>query len=162
MSSRIPDGSASAVAHLYLREEQMRQAYEALLLAWRSLNAECDTILRENGLGSAHHRILFLVSSHENITPSVLLERLGITKQSLGRALNDLKERQMIEQGYDANDRRLRPLRLTEKGLQIEQRLFRLIRGVMTNAYREAGVSAVEGFRRVLAPLQENSEGKIG
>lgn len=154
MTMRFPDGPPSATAHLYLREEQIRQSYEALMLAWRSLNSECETLLRENGLGSAHHRILFLVAAHPGITPSALLASLGITKQSLGRALGDLRDRNFLVQEEDRHDRRKRPLKLTPEGEAIERQLFQLIREVMTKAYREAGVTAVEGFKRVLSPLQ--------
>lgn len=154
MTVRPPEGPSSATAHLYLREEQIRQSYESLMLAWRSLNSECEAFLRENGLGAAHHRILFLVAAHPGITPSVLLSSLGITKQSLGRALGDLRERNLLIQEEDRHDRRKRPLKLTPHGEAIERQLFQLIREAMTRAYREAGVTAVEGFKRVLSPLQ--------
>ncbi|EHH68615.1 MarR family winged helix-turn-helix transcriptional regulator [Gluconobacter morbifer] len=154
MTGRAPEGPSSATAHLYLREEQIRQSYESLMLGWRALNAGCEALLREYGLGAAHHRILFLVAVHPGITPGVLLGCLGITKQSLGRALGDLRERNFLIQSEGRHDRRKRPLHLTAQGQAIERDLFKLIREAMTQAYREAGVTAVEGFRRVLVPLQ--------
>ncbi|GBR55924.1 MarR family winged helix-turn-helix transcriptional regulator [Gluconobacter sphaericus] len=158
MSSRLMDVSSSATAHLYLREDRIRQSYEAMMLAWRTLNADCEALLREKGLGPAHHRILFLTAAHPGITPGVLLNSLGITKQSLGRALGDLRERKLLIQEEDRHDRRKRPLRLTANGEALERELFLMIREVMTRAYREAGMTAVEGFRRVLASLQAPSE----
>jgi len=152
------DVSSSATAHLYLREDRIRQSYEAMMLAWRTLNADCEALLREKGLGPAHHRILFLTAAHPGITPGVLLNSLGITKQSLGRALGDLRERKLLIQEEDRHDRRKRPLRLTANGEALERELFLMIREVMTRAYREAGMTAVEGFRRVLASLQAPSE----
>ncbi|QDH16238.1 MarR family winged helix-turn-helix transcriptional regulator [Swingsia samuiensis] len=148
----------SVAAHLYLREEQIRHSYELLLRAWRSLNAECDVLLRENGLGAAHHRILFLVAYHPGITFSELLESLGVTKQSLSRALNELLERSFLVQERDDKDRRKRPLRLTSQGEEIEKKLFLLLRDVMTRSYKEAGMTAVEGFKKVLSPLQRVSQ----
>ncbi|MDE7539902.1 MarR family winged helix-turn-helix transcriptional regulator [Gluconobacter sphaericus] len=158
MSSRLMDVSSSATAHLYLREDRIRQSYEAMMLAWRTLNADCEALLREKGLGPAHHRILFLTAAHPGITPGVLLNSLGITKQSLGRALGDLRERKLLIQEEDRHDRRKRPLRLTANGEALERELFLMIREVMTRAYREAGMTAVEGFRRVLASLQAPPE----
>ncbi|MBS1085062.1 MarR family transcriptional regulator [Gluconobacter sphaericus] len=160
MSSRLMDVSSSATAHLYLREDRIRQSYEAMMLAWRTLNADCEALLREKGLGPAHHRILFLTAAHPGITPGVLLNSLGITKQSLGRALGDLRERKLLIQEEDRHDRRKRPLRLTANGEALERELFLMIREVMTRAYREAGMTAVEGFRRVLASLQAPSESR--
>ena len=155
MTARSMDIPSSATAHLYLREDRIRQSYEAMMLAWRTLNADCESLLREKGLGPAHHRILFLAAAHPGITPTALLNGLGITKQSLGRALGDLRERKLLVQEEDRHDRRRRPLRLTEAGEALERELFLMIREVMTRAYREAGMTAVEGFRRVLTPLQE-------
>lgn len=154
MTSRLMDVPSSATVHLYLREDRIRQSYEAMMLAWRTLNADCEALLREKGLGPAHHRILFLTAAHPGITPGALLDSLGITKQSLGRALGDLRERRLLVQEEDRHDRRRRPLHLTEAGEALERELFLMIREVMTGAYREAGMTAVEGFRRVLTPLQ--------
>ncbi|GBR52290.1 MarR family transcriptional regulator [Neokomagataea thailandica NBRC 106555] len=144
----------SISAHLYLREEQLRQSFEAQMLAWRRLNAECGALLRSKGLGHSHHRILFLVGSHPGITPTELLAALNITKQSLGRALGDLKDQAFLVQERDATDARRRPLKLTETGDALEKALFQLMRDVMFKAYREAGFTSVEGFRRVLVALQ--------
>lgn len=158
MTSRPVEIPSSATAHLYLREDRLRQSYEAMMLAWRGVNAECEVLLRERGLGAAHHRILFLAASHPGITPGALLGRLGITKQSLGRALSDLRDRKLLLQEEDRRDRRRRPLRLTAAGEVLERELFFLIRDVMTRAFREAGVTAVDGFRRVLSPLRNDAE----
>ncbi|GBR48164.1 MULTISPECIES: MarR family winged helix-turn-helix transcriptional regulator [Neokomagataea] len=145
----------SIAAHLYLREEQLRQSFEAQMMAWRRLNAECGALLRGKGLGHSHHRILFLVGSHPGITPGELLVALNITKQSLGRALGDLKDQALLVQERDARDARRRPLRLTPEGDSLEKALFQLMREVMIKAYREAGFTSVEGFRRVLMALQQ-------
>lgn len=153
MTMRRPE-HASIAAHLYLREEQLRQSFEAQMMAWRRLNAECGALLRSKGLGHSHHRILFLVGSHPGMTPGELLLALNITKQSLGRALGDLKEQSLLVQERDERDARRRPLRLTPEGDSLEKSLFQLMRDVMSKAYREAGFTSVEGFRRVLLALQ--------
>ncbi|GBQ10871.1 MarR family winged helix-turn-helix transcriptional regulator [Swaminathania salitolerans] len=150
---RVPR-DAPGQAHLYLREEQIRQTYEAMLLAWRELGATCEPLQREYGLGAAHHRVLFLVSTHQGLTMSDLLRRLNITKQSLNRVLQDLMARGLLEQRADRHDRRLKRLHLTVQGGAIEEELFASLRDRMTSAYRAAGGQAVEGFRRVLATLQ--------
>lgn len=149
---------SAAEAHLYLREGPMRQSFEMFLLAWRTLNEACTSVLDEHELGQAHHRILFFVSSYENITPSILLKRLGITKQSLGRALSDLKEHGFLEQYQDTQDRRLKPIRLTQKGREVEAQIFNCVRQVMTQAYRRSDGGQVEGFRGVLRSMLSSEE----
>lgn len=137
-------------AHLYLREHSIRQSFEGLLAVWRSLSCACEKRLERHGLGPAHHRIMFLVGSHEGLLPSELCRRLGITKQSLGRALGELKDKKLVEQKEDEADRRKRPIFLTEEGRQLEGELFASIRTVLTQAYRQVDGAAVDGFRRVL------------
>ncbi|GAB6854701.1 MarR family winged helix-turn-helix transcriptional regulator [Asaia astilbis] len=159
MSGLRAPRDAPGQAHLYLREEQIRLTYEAMLLAWRELGATCDLLQRENQLGSAHHRVLFLVSTHQGLTMSALLRRLNITKQSLNRVLQELLTRGLLEQRSDERDKRVKRLHLTPQGSAIEEEIFIALRDRMTLAYRAAGGQAVEGFRRVLATLQ--GEGSI-
>lgn len=154
MSGLRMQRDAPGQAHLYLREEQIRLTYEAMLLAWRELSATCEPLQRDNQLGSAHHRVMFLVSTHQGLTMSALLRRLNITKQSLNRVLQELMARGLIEQRADEHDRRLKHLHLTPQGAAIEEEIFVALRDRMTLAYRAAGGQAVEGFRRVLATLQ--------
>ncbi|GBQ98875.1 MarR family winged helix-turn-helix transcriptional regulator [Asaia lannensis] len=150
---------APGQAHLYLREEQIRLTYEAMLLAWRELGATCDPYQRDHQLGAAHHRVMFLVSTHQGLTMSALLRRLNITKQSLNRVLQELMARNLLEQRPDEHDKRLKHLHLTPEGAAMEEEIFAALRDRMTLAYRAAGGQAVEGFRRVLATLQ--GEGDI-
>ncbi|MXV44631.1 MarR family transcriptional regulator [Saccharibacter sp. 17.LH.SD] len=150
-----PLKGSAAEAQLYLREESMRQSFEAFLLASRRLHEVCRPLLEEYGLGAAHHRILFFVGSHEHITPTRLLERLGVTKQSLGRALNDLKQEGLLEQEKDAFDRRRKPLHLTSKGRDVEAKLFAQIREALSFSYRQVDGHGVESFRHVLRGIMQ-------
>lgn len=145
---------AVADAHLYLREDSIRQSFEGFLVVWRYLSLACEKGLGRYGLGPAHHRILFLVGSHEGLLPSELCRRLGITKQSLGRALGELREKKLVEQREDDADRRRRPVYLTDEGKQLEAELFSAIRTVLTQAYRRVDGAAVDGFRRVLRAVE--------
>ncbi|GBQ04586.1 MarR family winged helix-turn-helix transcriptional regulator [Saccharibacter floricola] len=160
MALHFSKGTSAAEAHLYLREAPMRQTFEAFMLAWRVLTEACEPVLAEYGLGRAHHRILFFVGSYTDITPSILLKRLGITKQSLGRALGELKAQNLLEQVNDKQDRRRKPIRLTAKGRDVESRLFASVRAVMTQSYRHVDGSQVEGFRSVLAALMSVEDEK--
>ena len=145
-------------AHLYLREHSIRQSFEGFLSLWRSLSVACESGLDAHGLGPAHHRIMFLLGSHEGLLPSELCRRLGITKQSLGRALGELKGKRLVEQRHDGTDRRKRPIFLTNEGRRLEAELFMAIRTVLTLAYRQVDGSAVDGFRRVLRAAEQVSQ----
>ena len=138
---------------LFLREEDIRQGIELLYFAYRDFTAEPDSILSEYEFGRAHHRVIYFVGRNPRINVSELLGILKITKQSLSRVLGQLVREGFIEQREGIRDRRQRLLELTEKGTELERRLSESQRQRFANAYRDAGVQAVQGFRQVLSSM---------
>ncbi|MBY0518928.1 MAG: MarR family transcriptional regulator, partial [Sphingomonas sp.] len=112
-----------------------------------------DAGLAEAGLGRAHHRALYFIARQPGLTVSQLLALLDITKQSLGRVVGDLLERELIETRPGDRDRRQRLLRLTPAGKALEAALFEAIRTRLSAAYASAGQGAVGGFWAVLEGL---------
>lgn len=117
-----------------------------------------DRDLAEQGLGRAHHRALYFIARKPNLTVSELLSLLAITKQSLGRVLNELTARALVEIRPGERDRRQRLLRLTTAGTALEQSLFEAARQKMSAAYARAGQQAVSGYWAVLEGLIPEDE----
>jgi DNA-binding MarR family transcriptional regulator len=136
--------------HPSLREDELRQGIELLFFAYRDFTAEPDAMLARYGFGRAHHRVIYFVGRHPQISVSDLLAVLRITKQSLSRVLGQLVRQGFIVQRPGSRDRRQRLLELTAKGVELERQLLENQRQRIARAYREAGVQAVEGFRRVM------------
>jgi DNA-binding MarR family transcriptional regulator len=143
---------------LFLREEELRQGYELLFLAFRDLDADADALLAELGLGRGHHHAVHFIGRAGHCSVSELQTTLGITLQSLGRLLHELVERGLVQQRPGPEDRRQRILSLTEAGKVLEKQLWERQRGRIAKAYRESGPQAVEGFRRVLAALGQRPD----
>ena len=141
---------SAGASHLFLREEQMRQAQDLLFFAYRDFTAAADAVLDELGLGRAHHRAIHFIGRSPGITVGELLTILRITKQSLARVLAALVEHDYVGQSRGTSDGRQRHLTLTETGRALERRLFERQREILATAYREAGAPAVDGFRRVM------------
>ena len=131
----------------------MKQGVDLLFSAFSEVFSEGGARLREAGLGRAHRRALYFISRNPGLTVAGLLAILKITKQSLARVLNDLLEGGYVERRPAPNDRRMRQLRLTEKGVSLEAALWEAQRPLLVRAFREAGPEAVAGFRRVLTSL---------
>ena len=146
---------------LFLREEQMRLAQDLFFFAYRDLTASADAILAELGLGRAHHRALHFVGRRPGIAVSELLALLRITKQSLARVLGELVERGFVLQARGPRDRRQRLLSLTDGGRALERRLFERQRERMVAAYRDAGGTAVDGFRRVMRGMMNEDTRRL-
>lgn len=143
---------------LFLREPEIRRGVELLYFGYSHLTRSIDEQLVEQGLGRAHHRALYFIARQPDLTVSELLRLLNITKQSLGRVINELVERDFVEIRPGATDRRQRLLRLTPQGSALETRLFEGLRERLSAAYGQAGQSAVTGFWQVLEGLIPDNE----
>ena len=123
---------------------------ELLSFGHAQLTRSVDEGLAAQGLGRAHHRALYFIARKPDLTVSELLSLLTITKQSLGRVINELSERNLVETRAGERDRRQRLLRLTKEGARMESDLFEAVRVKMSAAYARAGQAAVAGYWAVL------------
>lgn len=144
---------AATASPLFLREDEIRRGIELLYFGYTSMVRGADAILAHEGLGRAHHRALYFIARRPRLPVGELLRLLAITKQSLGRVLNELQEKDLVEQSIGTVDRRQRLLRLTPAGADLESRLFAELQTGMAAAYGEAGQNAVTGFWSVLTGL---------
>jgi DNA-binding MarR family transcriptional regulator len=138
-----------------LLDDEVRQAIELLFFAYRDFTARADSILALRHFGRAHHRVLYFVGQHPGLSVSQLLEILGITKQSLARVLGQLVREAYIAQRPGDTDRRQRLLYLTEKGEALERELTSDQRIRIGAAYKDAGTSAIDGFRKVMLGIMD-------
>ncbi len=138
---------------LFLRDDDLRQGIELLFFAYRDFTAKADETLLQYGFGRAHHRVIYFVGRNPGTTVSDLLDILKITKQSLSRVLGQLVRQGFIIQRHGVADRRQRLLHLTDRGADLERKLTEEQRALVARAYRSAGAEAVEGFRKVLTGM---------
>lgn len=144
---------ASPASPLFLREPELRRGIELLYFGYSHYTRSIDEELARYELGRAHHRAIYFIARRPGLTVSELLGILAITKQSLGRVLNDLTDRGLVDARTGEKDRRQRLLFLTEAGTQLETELFEAGRKRMSQAYAQAGQNAVSGFWAVLEGL---------
>ncbi len=149
--------TAAGASLLFLREEEIRLAQDLMFFAYRDFTNAADEVLEGLELGRAHHRALHYIGRNPAITVSDLLSILRITKQSLARVLSVLVEQGYVAQAPGPVDRRQRLLTLTPQGQALERQLFERQRNRLASAYREAGGAAVEGFRRVMRGIMNES-----
>lgn len=138
---------------LFLRDAEIRRGIELLYFGYSHLTRAVDARLAAQGLGRAHHRALYFIARQPGMTVSNLLKLLAITKQSLGRVINELDARGLVESTAGASDRRQRLLYLTESGAALEASLFDDLRAKLSRAYVKAGQDAVTGLWQVLEGL---------
>ena len=149
---------SKSASPLFLREAEIRRGIELLYFGYSHLTRAVDQQLAEQGLGRAHHRALYFIARQPGLSVSNLLKLLAITKQSLGRVINDLTARGLIESATGETDRRQKLIRLTKAGAELEASLFDALRNRLSHAYGKAGQSAVTGFWQVLEGLIPDDE----
>ncbi len=140
---------------LFLTDEHLRQAIEAMFFAYRGFTADPDRILADIAYGRAHHRAIHFINRAPGTTVNNLLNILGVTKQSLNRVLRTLIADGLVQSRVGRNDKRERHLFLTDEGRALEQKLSDAQRARMRMAFRTAGPEAVAGFRTVLEAMMD-------
>ena len=150
-----------AASPLFLREEEIRRGIELLQFGHAALAEAMDPTLEKHGLGRAHQRALYFIARRPDLSVSTLISLLGITKQSLGRVLDELVDRKLVEIRQNDRDRRQRLLRLTAEGESIENNLFDAARERFAAAYSAAGQNSVTGFWRVLESLLSSEDQRL-
>lgn len=144
---------ADIISERDVSDEDIVSLIELLFFAYRDFTSDPDAILAEWGFGRAHHRVVHFVGRNPGMTVAQLLSILGITKQSLGRVLRDLIEKDLVYQRAGDTDRRQRLLFLTEEGEALRLKLMAPQAARIIRALGEAGGEAEPNYRRVLYHL---------
>lgn len=137
------------------RSEQIRQAIELLFFGYRAFTAGPDRLLAHRSLSRAHHRILYFIGRHPDIAIQGLLGILGVTKQALNAPLRTLIQNDLVSVCPATHDRRVRQLRLTRTGAQLEGRLTEIQMAQLREIFATVGSDAEEAWRGVMHALVE-------
>ncbi len=140
-----------------VREAELRDAIELFYFAYRSFTVEPDRMLAEEGLGRAHHRILYFVGRHPDIAVSELLALLAVSKQALHAPLRTLLDGKWVAARVDARDRRFKRLRLTESGKRLEARLTGAQMRHLGSVFADAGDQAELAWKSVMRAMSKRS-----
>lgn len=137
------------------REARLRDAIELFYFAYRSFTAEPDRILAEHGLGRAHHRILYFIGRHPDVSVNALLALLAVSKQALHAPLRMLLAGKWVAVRPDTQDRRFKRLRLTEAGKKLEGRLTGAQMRHLETVFSAAGGPAEAAWKSLMRAIAE-------
>jgi DNA-binding MarR family transcriptional regulator len=140
---------------LILREEELDAALELFLLAEAALWETVDAALEGDGsgLGRGHFRMAFLLKRRPGAGVQEMTRLTGLSKQGASRVLADLERKGFVAKSAGEADMRRRPAVLTPAGRAFEALVAEKIRAHLTAAYREGGLDAVAGARRIWGAL---------
>ena len=138
---------------LYLKDHQLKEYIEKIFNGYRETVADAKKVLDKHALGTAHNKVIHLISLYEGITISSLLRKLKVTKQSLNRVLNDLVEIKAIEFKRDEIDTRVKHVYLTEEGEKIFDEIFSAQKKRIYDAFLSSKSDDVISFDKVLKKI---------
>ncbi len=138
---------------LYLKDHQLKEYIEKIFNGYRETVADAKKVLDKHALGTAHNKVIHLISLYEGITISSLLGKLKVTKQSLNRVLNDLVEIKAIEFKRDEIDTRVKHVYLTEEGEKIFDEIFSAQKKRIYDAFLSSESNDVISFDKVLKKI---------
>ena len=138
---------------LYLKDHQLKEYIEKIFNGYRETVADAKNVLDKHSLGTAHNKVIHLISLYEGITISTLLRKLKVTKQSLNRVLNDLTEIRAIEFKRDEIDTRVKHVYLTEEGKKIFDEIFSVQKKRIYDAFLSSDSNDVISFDKVLKKI---------
>ena len=138
---------------LYLKDHQLKEYIEKIFNGYRETVADAKKILDKHDLGTAHNKVIHLISLYEGITISTLLRKLKVTKQSLNRVLNDLVKINAIEFKRDEIDTRVKHIYLTDEGKKIFDEIFTAQKKRIYDAFLSSESNDVISFDKVLKKI---------
>ena len=138
---------------LYLKDHQLKEYIEKIFNGYRETVADAKKVLDKHALGTAHNKVIHLISLYEGITISSLLRKLKVTKQSLNRVLNDLVEIKAIKFKRDEIDTRVKHIYLTEEGEKIFDEIFSAQKKRIYDAFLSSESNDVISFDKVLKKI---------
>ena len=138
---------------LYLKDHHIKQYIEKIFNGYRETVADAKKVLDKHALGTAHNKVIHLISLYEGITISSLLRKLKVTKQSLNRVLNDLVDIKAIEFKRDEIDTRVKHIFLTAEGEKIFDEIFSAQKKRIYDAFLSSESNDVISFEKVLKKI---------
>ena len=138
---------------LYLKDDHLKEFIEKLFIGYRETFGDAKKTLDKYSLGTAHHKVIHLLSIYKGITVSELLKKLKVTKQSLNRILKDLIKLEAIFYEKDKKDSRLKHVFLNEKGKKIFDEIFSIQKKRIYKAFLNSNSEEVMFFDNVLKKI---------
>lgn len=139
------------------RNNELRDALELMYFSYRSFTAGPDRILEKRGLNRTHHRILYFIGRDAGQPVGQLLQTLSISKQALNKPLRQLIAMGLVSDYKAAHDGRVKELRLSATGKQLEAQLSATQQKQLAEVFDIAGPKAELEWKKITQALVEIS-----
>jgi len=106
------------------RNKEMRKCISVL---YRQFQAYINNNTKDLGIGASEYIFLMEMYENNNMSQEELSRSLIVDKAATARAIKSLEEKEYIFRIKDENDKRTNRIKLTKKGIQVQERLTNLL-----------------------------------
>ena len=123
-----------------------------LRAAWQGIRDQIDEAVKAAGYDDLNrtHVALFRHPTLDGVRPTDLAAEMRLSKQAVNDLLRDLERQGYIRRDVDLADRRSRLIRLTGKGMELEDTVRRAARNAERRLEHKLGRDRFHSFREAL------------
>ena len=140
----------------------MKDRFETFTVLINKINRNITKIknqeMTEYNLRSVHISVLYYLYSENSLTARELCDRCGEDKATISRAVDYLESGGYIEKNGDTEKKYRRPLFLTEKGINVGEKISTKIKDVLFEISEEMQEGERAEFYRSLTNISNRLE----
>jgi len=138
---------------LYLQDKQLKEYILNIFYAYKKSFDDAKKVSKKYDLGIPHYKTLLIISTFKGINVSELLQKLGVTKQSLNKVINDLIKLEVLEFRKNTKDSRVKNVYLNLKGDKILNEIFLIQKKRFQKALLKSKSEEVISFNNVIKEI---------
>ncbi|MEU9150415.1 MarR family transcriptional regulator [Streptomyces sp. NPDC048417] len=131
----------------------------SLFLAWRISDRNFADALGEFELTPRQYSVLLSLAADQPLTQTELVNRVGVDRSGMGRQIDDLEQRGLVERRRHEVDRRAHAVNLTDLGRARLKAADAAVQHTMAEVYGVLSEEELEVLDRLLTRIVEQAPG---
>lgn len=108
-------------------DKEDREMRKCISVLYRQFQNYINNNTKELGIGASEYIFLMEMYDKNNMSQEELSKSLIVDKAATARAIKSLEEKEYVFRVKDEKDKRTNRLKLTKKGIQVQERLIDLL-----------------------------------
>ncbi|MCR5260283.1 MAG: MarR family transcriptional regulator [Candidatus Gastranaerophilales bacterium] len=126
---------------------------------WNNINDKIDKTLKPYNLNSAKFNILMIikhVGKDEGVQQNFISDKLLVTPSNITKMLDKLEAEELITRNDKKNDRRVKIIKITQKGIELLDKVWNEYKQTISNLSPKISEKDKESLLAALIKWQDN------